>query len=270
MSVLAPVKDALAGILSLTHSALTALGADPGGGLTWLVCVAVVVVVVRSLLLPITASGVRQAHAAARARPHLRELARRYQGKRDAESLRAMAEERQAIAAEHGMSRLGCLPLLLQIPIWISLYHLLSDVAAGTAVGAMDGGLVASLGTATLVGVPLASRGYAGAGAVHMVVVAGLAVTAALLQFATQRYLVGSNTSTADLPEAMATAQQWVPLLSAGGMLLAGGIVPVALLVYWGCSALWTTGQTAVIVRWFPTPGTPAHARLLARSPGTA
>ncbi len=35
-------------------------------------------------------------------------------------------EERRRIAAEHGMSRLGCLPMLLQLPIWVALYQLLA------------------------------------------------------------------------------------------------------------------------------------------------
>ena len=33
------------------------------------------------------------------------------------------------------------------------------------------------------------------------------------------------------------------------------GVVPVALLVYWVCSSAWTLGQSAVVARWFPTPG---------------
>ena len=46
-------------------------------------------------------------------------------------------------------------------------------------------------------------------------------------------------------------------------LLVTGGVVPLALLVYWVCSQAWTFAQTAVVVRWFPTPGTPAAARLL-------
>ena len=54
--------------------------------------------------------------------------------------------------------------MLIQLPIWLSLYHLLADVAGGASVGAMTPELVASLGAATLLGVPLAERGYLGAG----------------------------------------------------------------------------------------------------------
>ena len=126
----------------------------------------------------------------------------------------------------------------------------------------MNAGLVASLGAATLLGVPLAERGYLGAGWAHLAVVAGLAGTAALLSYVTQKYLVAPNTVLTDVPEAMARTQQMMPALSAVGLVVAGGVVPVALLVYWVCNAVWTLGQSAVVWRWFPTPGSPAAIRV--------
>lgn len=261
MSVLDPLTHALAALVAAAHEGLTLLGASPTAGTTWLICIAAVVVAVRVALLPLAVHGVRLAHASARARPHLQELAKRYRNRKDPESARQFMQERRRIAGEHGMSRLGCLPLLLQMPIWLALYHLLSDVSAGIAVGAMTPGLVGSLGAATLLGVPLAERGYLGAGAAHLGVVAGLAVAAAALSYVTQRYLVATNTVTDGLPEAMGRAQQLMPALSALGLLVAGGVVPVALLAYWVCNSAWTLAQAAVIWRWFPTPGTPAAAR---------
>ena len=262
MSVLAPLSYALAAVVAAAHACLTSLGADPESGTTWLLCIAAVVVVVRIALLPLAIHGVRLAHASARARPQLRDLAQRYRGRKDPESLRAFADERRRIASEHGMSRLGFLPVLVQIPIWLALYHLLADAAGGASVGAMSPELVASLGAATILGIPLAERGYLGTGWTHLAVVAGLAGTAAVLAYVTQRYLVAPNTVVADLPEAMARAHQLMPALSAVGVVVAGGVVPAALLVYWVCNAVWTLGQSAVIWRWFPTPGSPAANRV--------
>jgi YidC/Oxa1 family membrane protein insertase len=261
MSFLDPLSHALAALIAAAHVALTSLGAAPTAGTTWLLCIAAVVVAVRVTLLPLVIHGVRLAHASARARPHLQDLAKRYRNRKDPESLRRFMEERRRISAEHGMPRLGLLPILDQLPIWLALYHLLADVAAGVSVGAMDSALVASLTAATLLGVPLAQRGYLGGGATHFAVVAGLAVVAAALAYVTQRYLVAPNIVTDSLPEAMAKAQQMMPALSALGLLVAGGVVPVALLAYWVCNSAWTLGQSAVIGRWFPTPGSPAAGR---------
>lgn len=90
---------------------------------------------------------------------------------------------------------------------------------------------------------------------------AGLALTAASLSYVTQRYVLASNTVTDGLPEAMAAAQRVMPLLSAVGMVVAGGVVPVALLAYWVCNSAWTLGRSAAVAHWFPTPGTAAYAR---------
>jgi YidC/Oxa1 family membrane protein insertase len=258
MSLLDPLSHALAAIVVAAHAALTYVGADPAAGTTWLLCIAAVVVTVRAAMLPLAAHGVRLAHASARARPHLQDLAARYKNRADLDSVRRHIEDRRRIAAEHGMSRLGCLPMLLQLPIWLALYQLLSEVAAGVPVGAMSAELVASLGAATLLGVPLAERGYLVAGATHVAVVAGMAVVAATLTFVSQRYFVAPNTVTEGLPEAVARAQQMMPVLSALGLLVAGGVVPAALLAYWVCNSLWTLAQSAVIWHWFPTPGSPA------------
>jgi YidC/Oxa1 family membrane protein insertase len=263
MSVLDPLSHALAAVVATAHTAVTALGTDPDGAATWLLSIAGVVVLVRLALLPLVVRGVRQAHAAARARPHLQRLSEEYRERiaaRDPDTLRAYMAERRRLGEEHGVSRLGCLPTLAQIPVWMALYHLLAHVAGGTAVGALSPALVASFGAATIVGVPLAAHGYGGGGA-HLAVVAGLAGTAALVSFLTQRHLIAPNTVTEGMPDAMLSAQQLAPLLSAGGMLLAGGVVPVALLAYWVMSGLWTCGQAAVIRRWFPTPGSPAALR---------
>ncbi|WP_182378002.1 membrane protein insertase YidC [Nocardioides sp. WS12] len=261
MSLLDPLIHALAAVVAATHAGLTHLGADPAAGSTWLLCIATVVVTVRVALLPLVVHGVRNAHSAARARPHLKELADRYRHRKDAASLREHLEERRRISAEHGVSRLGCLPVLVQLPLWVALYHLLAGVAGGTPVGAMDTDLVGALGTATLLAVPLAARGYLGGGPVHLAVVAGLALLAAGLSFVTQRYFVATNTVLDGMPDGMAAVQQMMPVISAVGLLVAGGFVPTALLVYWICNSTWTLGQTFVVWRWFPTPGTPAARR---------
>lgn len=286
MSVLDPITHALAAVVATAHSAATDVGAAPDGIGAWLVALVSVVVTVRLLLLPLVVRGVKQAHAGARARPHLAEVQKKFReaqekarstggagARPDPAAMRELMEERRRISTEHGVSRLGCLPMLLQMPIWIGLYHLIGGAARGRAIGALDAGLVASLGAATLAGVPLADHGYLGAGTGHLAVVAVLAGAAALLSFVTQHFLVLPNMVLTDAPEAVVSAQRMMPLLSAGGMLVAAAVVPVALLVYWVVNAAWTCAQSAVVWRWFPTPGSPAALRHGARDasvPGVA
>jgi YidC/Oxa1 family membrane protein insertase len=69
----------------------------------------------------------------------------------------------------------------------------------------MDTGLVASVGAATILGVPLAGRGYLGAGVTYLAVVAALAGTAALLSYVTQRYVAAPNTVLEGVPDTLAS-----------------------------------------------------------------
>ncbi|MDT9592348.1 membrane protein insertase YidC [Nocardioides zeae] len=257
MSVLDPVTHALAAALATAHHTLEPLLDPLPSGVLWVAAITTLVVGVRLLVLPLAVHGVRQAHASARARPALQDLARRHRGARSPEAVAAYRAARAEVARENGVSRLGCLPLLVQVPVWIGLYHLLSDVAGGQQVGAMGSDLVASVASATLLGVPLVARGYVG-GATHVAVVAALAGTVAVLSFVTQRFLVAPNQVLDGVPEAVARAQALMPALTALGMLVAASVVPVALLVYWLVNATWTAGQAAVVVRRFPTPGSPA------------
>lgn len=260
MTLLDPLTHALAAVLAASHTALTSLGAAPENGLTWLLAVAAVVAVVRLALVPFAVHSVRQAHAAARARGPLRALAKKYAGRRDAESVRARLEEQRLVRAEHGVSRWGCLPLLAQLPIWWALYHLLTQVSAGASVGLMSADLVTMFAAASLLGVPVVGHGYVGGGSAQLLLVAGLAASAAALSYVTARFFVAPASALGDLPEAMVSAQALMPALSAIGLLVAGGFVPVALLAYWVCNGAWSLAQAAVIWRWWPTPGSAASA----------
>ncbi|HEU4676850.1 MAG TPA: hypothetical protein VFS29_12720, partial [Motilibacteraceae bacterium] len=103
--------------------------------------------------------------------------------------------------------------------------------------------------------------GYLGGGLTHLAVVAGLAGIAAALSYVTQKFLVAPNTVLSDVPAAVTRVQHLMPAVSAAGLLVAAGAVPVALLVYWVCNSAWTLGQSAVVWRWFPTPGSAAAGR---------
>lgn len=59
------------------------------------------------------------------------------------------------------------------------------------------------------------------------------------------------------MPETVARLQHLMPALSAVGLLVAGGAVPVALLASWVVNGAWTLGQSAVVRYLFPTPGSP-------------
>ncbi len=282
-----PLEIVIAAVLARLHDLASALGLSPGAA--WLAALVGLVVVVRATLVPLVARQVRLAHASARSRPALEAIARRYAGRTDPESLRAQLAETRAARAEHGAG-LGLLPALATGIVLFGLYRLLSDVAAGVAVGALDTAAVASARTADVGGVTVATvlsklselaAGPAGWGGPGWIVIA-LALGAAAVNYASTRWLTLPNLAQPTDPTAQPTTprqdlaapdpaqltariQGALPALTAVGLLVAAPMVPAGVLVYWLVSAVWTAAQQAVITRRWPTPGSAAHTAYLVR-----
>ncbi|MCE1180477.1 MAG: membrane protein insertase YidC [Micrococcales bacterium] len=267
-----PVTGPISSALAAAYDLLTRLGLEPDSGTTWVAALVLLVVGVRLLVLPIAVHGVRTAHASARARPQLTELSQRYKGRTDIESMRAMAEERRAITSEHGVSPLGCLPMLLQLPVFFGLYRVLSEVAQHRPIGAMTPDLVASLDSARFGGVAIADRFTdalaAGPGAAALM--GGLVLAAATLTWASQRFFTLKSSPRPEMPQVegappMPDIMAMMPALSFVGVLAGGVAVPFGIVVYWLATNVIALVQAAVIWRWAPTPGSEAHAAREAR-----
>src|SRR3989442_368894 len=82
---------------------------------------------IRILLLPLGIKQIRSMQAMQSIQPKVREIQRKFKGKRDAASRQKMNEETMKLYREHGVSPFGgCLPLLAQFPILIALFGVLN------------------------------------------------------------------------------------------------------------------------------------------------
>lgn len=82
---------------------------------------------IRVLLLPLAMKQIRSMQAMQSIQPKVRELQRKYKGKRDAVSRQKMQEEQMKLYREHGVNPFGgCLPLVAQFPILIALFGVLN------------------------------------------------------------------------------------------------------------------------------------------------
>lgn len=242
-----PLTSLLGSLLAGTHWLATAIGLT--GALDWVVAIALLTCVVRLALLPFAVIGARHARAAASAAPAMKELQRKYAERKDADSIKEFMAERKKVQQEHGMSALGCLPMLLQTPVFLSLYHLITKVSAGHRVGALTAAMVASATSASIAGVELNTRLSAtgGAQAVIMVVfalIAGWAVWAAQRWFS---FSIASDPTTT-------TVLRIMPWIAAGGVVLGAFVVPAGLVLYWAFSNLWTLVQQGVLHRRYMSP----------------
>ena len=111
------------------------------GVASWGVAIIVFTVLVKSLTLPLTLKSMRSMKRMQTVQPQLQQLQKQY--KNDKEKL--MQEQMRLYKENRVNPMAGCLPMLVQLPIWIGLYQALfalssnPDFAAGFAV-ALDAG----------------------------------------------------------------------------------------------------------------------------------
>jgi YidC/Oxa1 family membrane protein insertase len=155
----------------------------------------------------------------------------------------------------------SCLPLILQMPIFLSLFRLIDRAAHGETRGVLSQDQVDSLAQAKIFGARIADTftGAEGESATAVRVLAGLLVVAmTATTFLTQRQLMTKNMP----PDALKGqyAQQQKMLLYILPLVFAiGGIAfPIGVIIYWTTSNLWTMGQQFYVIRRNPAPGTPA------------
>ena len=102
----------LGAVLSFLYSVIPSYG----------VAIILLTIFVRLLLLPLTIKQTRSMQAMQQIQPKVKELQRKYKGNRQ-----KMNEELMKLYKEHQVNPLGgCLPLLLQLPVFFALYRVLT------------------------------------------------------------------------------------------------------------------------------------------------
>ncbi len=260
-AIMQPLYWVVSGLLVLFHSLWAPLfGAD--NGWTWTLSIMSLTVVIRVALIPLFVKQIKSSRNMQLLQPKVRELQKKYGHDRE-----KLGQETMKLYRENNANPLAsCLPLLLQMPIFLALFQVLDGAANGIARGTWlenNPDLVTSLQNATIFGARISDTfmkaGFgAGVNSIHIVtIVLILAMTATL--FITQLQLMRKNMP----PEALTGpfAQQQKMMLYLFPVIFAvGGInFPVGVLIYWFTSNLWTMGQQFYVIRRNPAPGTPAY-----------
>lgn len=140
---------------------------DPDSGFAWVGSVLLLVVTVRLLLLRSMWRQQYSMRKMAQLGPRMKELQLKYKDRKSPEDRQEQAKEMQAMYSDAGVNPLaGCLPLLVQIPVFLGLYHVLLNFSPrGVSIeeaqtmtnGAFGPDQVSSFLNAEIFGVPLAS-----------------------------------------------------------------------------------------------------------------
>lgn len=92
-------------------------------------CIIVFTIIVKLLMLPMTIKQQRYSKLSSIMNPEIQAVQKKYSGKRDQDSLAKMNQETSAIYEKYGTSPSGgCLQLLIQMPIILALYGVISSI----------------------------------------------------------------------------------------------------------------------------------------------
>ncbi|GAC57160.1 hypothetical protein GOHSU_16_01180 [Gordonia hirsuta DSM 44140 = NBRC 16056] len=242
-----------------------------GSGIAWALSVACLVFTVRAVLYKPFVAQVRTTKKMQELNPQIQTLRKKYANDRV-----RMTEEMQKLQKEHGFSPiLGCLPLLLQVPLFIGLFHVLHSFnRTRTRLGGTGMSVVETRNTgnyafsaeqvqnfldARLFGVPLSAyvteptaqfAAFVEPGeaidftrAQIITVATILMILAAIATHLNSRAAVARQNSAAmDDPQTRVMnrlALYVFPL----GIIVTGVFLPIAILLYWLSNNIWTFGQ---------------------------
>lgn len=274
MDFLWPIKWVVEALLVSFHSLWTFLGFKGDDGLTWVLSIIGLVLVIRAALIPLFVRQIKGQRNMVLAQPELVALQKRYKGKTDQESRQKMATEQMEIYKRTGSNPLSsCLPLLVQMPIFSSLFFVLSDAQHGKFItgGWLDTALADSFAKATFFGAPLHETFLSTTATLEVKIMAGvMIVVMTATQFITQRQIIAKNQNPASVQSTQYMQTQkimlWLfPIIFA----ISGVSFPLGVMWYWLASNFWTMGQQFVVIRNMPTEGSKAwhdrQARLAKR-----
>ncbi|NLB48075.1 MAG: membrane protein insertase YidC [Microbacteriaceae bacterium] len=262
-TLLWPLRWLVELVLMLWHELFTFLGMDPDSGLTWVLSILGLVIVVRSALIPVTVKQIKSQRRMMDLAPEMKKIQAKYKGKNDQFSREAMSRETMALYKKHGTNPFAsCLPILVQMPIFFSLFYVLRGAAENKiGVSFMDEALTQSFNAASVFGAPLKMTFTQGWEAQQWSVVILLGIIVILMiasQFFTQLQIMSKNVSDETKASPMYRQQKIMLYIIPFAFLFSGVAFPLALNIYWFTSNLWTMGQQFIVIQNMPTPGSEA------------
>ena len=124
--IIGPVATLLGYLMNGIFNLLNMIGI-PNIGLS----IIIFVIIIYLCMMPLTVKQQKFSKLQAKMNPELQEIRKKYEGKKDNDSMMAMNEETQEVYKKYGVSPTGsCIQLLIQMPILLSLYRVIYNIPA--------------------------------------------------------------------------------------------------------------------------------------------
>ncbi|MEV1331740.1 membrane protein insertase YidC [Micromonospora costi] len=257
---------AISWILLTWHSAWDAIGvpvdAVIGTNFAWILAIIFLVVTVRVILFPVFVKQIKSQRAMQALQPQVKALQEKHKG--DRETLQK--EMMELYRKEKANPLMGCLPMFLQIPVFLGLFHVLrrldpakhAKTLYGWSAEQFDSASNAKLFTAPIAGKFQSTAdelARLGANGTTVKIIAGVLVLVMMgTTYLTSRQMI-LKTGWAEDPQ-----QRMIQRLMLYGiplsLLVSGAIFPIGVIIYWVTNNLFTLGQQQWVLRKYPPPVT--------------
>ena len=262
MGILNPFYDAVAWVLMRIHAILS-VPFGYNSGWSWALAIIFLVVLMRLILVPLFVKQMHAQRKMAALAPQVAALRKKYKNDKQ-----TMNQEVMKLYQENGANPLaGCLPLVVQLPVFFALFNVLRAIAEGKTIYGLTPAVVYSARHADILSATIADRivtsplppYHLAPGPLSAKIVIGITVLiSATTTFLTVRQSVkrGIGQVGQDPNNPMANSQKYMmyiaPLFALSGLYWQFGLV-----LYWVTTNVWTLGQQFILFRNF-TPITAA------------
>lgn len=227
----------------------------PESGASWVLSIIGLTVMIRAALIPLFVKQIKSSRNMQLIQPRVKELQKKYSHDRE-----KLTQATMALYKETGTNPFAsCLPILVQMPIFFALFRLIDHAADGQPKALLDATQAQQFGSAEFLGVPIAGTLLGSNGDLSIIFTAiTLVLAMSATTFLTQRQLMSKNMP-ADALSGPYAQQQKLLLYVLPIVFAVGGLAfPIALMIYWTTSNIWTMCQQFYVIRNNPAPGTPA------------
>jgi YidC/Oxa1 family membrane protein insertase len=264
---------------------LFSLVLDPDSGVTWALSIVMLVVTIRLLLFRFFIKQVHSQRKMQEVQPKIAVLREKYKNDRQ-----TLSQEMMKLQKEEGFNPLsGCLPIAMQAPVFISLFHVLRLIGTPKSAALYQEyhwtqEEATSAGAAKLFGgAPIAASfreqadrlAALGGDLTTTRIVAGvLIVLMVAATYITQRQIIARSSQTQVIDGQQAMIQKLLLYGMPASLFVSGFLFPIGVLLYWFTNNLWTMGQQFYILKRMPHPNAKKDersaevAKALAPKPG--
>jgi YidC/Oxa1 family membrane protein insertase len=228
LAILQPLEHLFRHILNGLHQV----------GLPWAWAIVALTVIVRMLLVPLTVKQIHSMQNMQRFAPQMKEIQKKYKGDRQ-----RLNEELMKFYRENNINpAASCLPLLLQIPVFIGLYYTLRAFSKNPPAGDLSW--------------------------LHFVPSIAAHVTSHWSGYVLLAiYLASQLASTYFMSGTMQQSQRVLMYILPFAFIFIIARFPTGLVLYWMTTNLWTVGQGLITRRLIPKTPLPTPQRRTSRTP---